>query len=77
MSRKVKEFQSEEYFSIHAHKNDLARLVDKFGSILEDVADFWKFVQKYEDVERKKKSTVPSRCLSPKPGGTAMFKSFY
>lgn len=42
------------YFAFHSYRNDLSRLLDKFNHVIEDTADFWKFVQKYEDVELKK-----------------------
>lgn len=54
MSRKSDDSSRNEFFSLHAYQTELSRLVYKFSYVLEDVADFWKFVQKYEDVERKK-----------------------
>lgn len=46
--------ESTTFFSFSFYRHDLSRLLDKFSYIIEDTTDFWKFVQKYEDVERKK-----------------------
>lgn len=54
MSNKRHKSHKDENFFFHAYRNDLTRLVEKFNTVLEDSNDFWKFVQKYEDVERKK-----------------------
>lgn len=47
----------EHFFAFHVYKNELNRVIDRLHHVVEDTADFWKFVQKYEEVERKKPSS--------------------
>lgn len=61
MNKKKSKSNEEEYFLFYKYKNDLLRLTEKFNCVVEDTADFWKFVQKYEDIERKKQITSTVR----------------
>ena len=61
----------EQFFAFHAYRNDLARILDKFNHVIEDLTDFWRFVFKYEEVERKKQDLKHVGQLSkPKLKGT-------
>ncbi|XP_065221924.1 probable ATP-dependent RNA helicase DHX34 [Planococcus citri] len=52
MSRK----RHDHHIEFYSYRSDLSRLVEKFQHVIENVSDFWAFVQKYEEVERKKAS---------------------
>lgn len=71
MSRRNDDSSRNEFFSLHTYRAELSRLVDKFSYVLEDVADFWKFVQKYEDVERKKTPIRQQVSEEPKSSGNS------
>lgn len=71
MSRRSDDFPKNEFFSLHSYRTELSRLVDKFSYVLEDVVDFWKFVQKYEDVERKKTTSRQQATEEPKHSGNS------
>ncbi|KAK7573392.1 hypothetical protein V9T40_010583 [Parthenolecanium corni] len=72
MSRRSDDFPKNEFFSLHSYRTELSRLVDKFSYVLEDVVDFWKFVQKYEDVERKKTTSRQQATEEPKHSGSSL-----
>lgn len=44
----------ESFFAFHVYKNELSRVLERLNHVIEDTVDFWKFVQKYEEVERKR-----------------------
>ena len=52
-SRKMSR-NDEQFFAFHSYRNELSRVIERLNHVIEDTHDFWKFVQKYEEVERKK-----------------------
>lgn len=62
MSRKERDRDHNNCIEFYAYRSELARLLEKLNNVIENTGDFWAFVQKYEQVERKKSRTnVPQQ----------------
>lgn len=64
----INEHSSPENISLQSLSSDLSKIFDKYPFMIEDVSDFWSFVNKYELLEKKKGIT---EC--PKDGKGADF----
>lgn len=55
MSRKRHDQRDQtDHIEFYSYRTDLTRLIEKLHHVIENIPDFWAFVQKYEEVERKK-----------------------
>lgn len=50
----INEHSSPENISLQSLSSDLSKIFDKYPFMIEDVSDFWSFVNKYELLEKKK-----------------------
>lgn len=64
----------EDTIEFYSYRSDLGRLIEKLNHVIENTNDFWAFVQKYEEVERKKSK---QHVQYERPPNSGYFRRIY